>query len=63
MTDDADYVTLMPAVAYQKFCVAVMKYSRHDDGYSIFRCSQDLPHYAAQALAKSWAATMRLEIR
>lgn len=63
MTDDTDYITLMPAVAFKKFCVAVMKYSRPEDGYYVFRCSQELPEAAAHSLARSWAAAMRLEVR
>lgn len=63
MEDEKPFVTVEPAVAFQKFCVEVRKWDRVQDGYIISRCSQALTRVAADALAKSWAAAMKLEIR
>lgn len=56
------YVTVTPAVAHGKFNVSVRK-ELPDGEYFIVRISSALPHIAAEALAKSWAAAMQLEIR
>lgn len=64
MTDeDRDYITVNPAVRYAKFNVVVMKWDQHERQHSIFRISHSMPKAGAEALAKSWAAAMRLEIR
>lgn len=59
---DADYVTLLPAVRYQRWCVTVMRHQGNEE-YVQTRVSQPLKKEAAEALARSWAAASRLEIR
>jgi hypothetical protein len=64
MTDDRDYITLMAAVAHNKFLVVVMRYHKSGDEYIQTRVSHEpLAKPAAEALAQSWAAAMNLEIR
>lgn len=60
---DSDYVTVAPAVEPKKYCVLLMKYHGRDDEYLAVRSSQALPEAAAQALARSWAAALSLEVR
>lgn len=62
MTDDDHYITILPTASHY-FIVVEMKYRRGQDDYIQGRCSVALKHTAAQALAKSWAAAMKLEIR
>lgn len=63
MSDEPDYVTINPAVAAFTYNVCVMRFARADEGYAVFRISQPLNRAAADALAQSWAAAMKLEIR
>lgn len=59
---DADYVTILETVNRHKFLVAVMK-AQPNEEYAQGRMSQPLPRQAAQALARSWAETLKVEIR
>lgn len=61
MTDANAYVTLAPAVGSDRWLVVVMK--QHHDDYIQTRCSEAMKREQADALAKSWAAAMRLEVR
>lgn len=61
MTDANAYVTLSPAIHSDRWLVIVMK--QHHDDYIQTRCSEAMKREAAEALAKSWAAAMRLEVR
>lgn len=60
MTPEPDYITISPIDNYRAL-VMVMHY--HKDDYIQTRVSQPLSLKGAQALAESWAAAMRLEIR
>lgn len=63
MTDDEDYITLLPTDDPRYFMVVEMKYRKGQDDYVQGRYSLRLKAVAAEALAKSWAAAMKLEIR
>lgn len=58
-----DYVTTMQCVNPQRAVVAVMHYDKADDSYRIKKCSEPLSQKGAIALAESWAAALKLEIR
>lgn len=60
---DEDYVTVMACVNPQRALVAVMRYERSGDGYTMKRCSEPLSQRGAAALAQSWAAALGLEVR
>jgi hypothetical protein len=61
--DDSDYVTIVKTQDPFKFLVCVIKYQPRDDDYVQTRVSQPLSAIAAETLAKSWAAALKLEIR
>lgn len=61
--DNQDYVTTMACVNPQRAIVAVMHYDKTQDGYTQRKCSEPLSVRGADALAKSWAAALKLEIR
>lgn len=63
MTDEADYVTVNPAVPHDRWCVVLMKWDHTLQEYVVFRCSDPLKKPAAEALALSWGAASHLEIR
>ena len=63
MGDDVDYVTINPAVAYDKYNVVVMRFDRREDTHVVARISEPLSRPAAESLAKSWAAATQLEVR
>jgi hypothetical protein len=64
MTEEPDYITITPAVKHAQFNVCHMKWVRsNDDGYVTYRVSAALPKAAAEALARSWAAALQVEIR
>ena len=58
-----DYVTTMQCVNPQRAVVAVMHYDKADDSYRIKKCSEPLSQKGAIALAESWAAALKLEVR
>lgn len=60
---DSDYVTINPAVAFNKFNVVVMRYDEKEDTHYVQRISQALTRPQAEALQQSWAAACRLEVR
>lgn len=60
--DNPAFVTLMPAT-HDRQCVAIMTWNYSDHEYTIRKCSQALQRNAAESLARSWAAAMKLEIR
>lgn len=62
MSEGDRYVTVTPAVPAKKFNVCVMR-EQHDGEYLIQRISAAMPQTNADALAKSWAVAMQLEIR
>lgn len=62
MTDNADYVTILETLDSHKFLVVVMKWHA-DDEYTQGRVSAALNRQAAQALARSWATTLGVEVR
>lgn len=62
MTDD-HYITVLPTSNHYYFIVVEMRYRRGADDYIQGRCSMPLKGEAAKALAESWAAAMKLEIR
>lgn len=58
-----DYITLLPTVHFNRWIVAIMRCAPGDE-YVVGRMSQTpLKRDAAEALAKSWAAASRLEVR
>lgn len=63
MSDEPDYVTVNPAVASGRFNVVIMRYKSVEDGYVVGRISDPLKREHAEALAQSWAAAAKLEIR
>lgn len=58
-----DYVTTMQCVNPQRAIVAVMHYDKTDDSYKMKKCSEPLSQKGAIALADSWAAALKLEVR
>lgn len=62
MAADEDYITIVPAVAHHKFNVCLMKIDARGEYYAM-RVSERLNETAAKALAESWAAATKLEIR
>ena len=63
MTAGDRYITVTPAVQPTfKFNVSI-RAEQHDGEYVVTRISEPLPHFAAKALAESWAAALHLEIR
>lgn len=64
MADEPDYVTVLPhAKDPYRACVAVMRYHAHSDSYDIHKCSEAMKVKEAEALAESWAAALKVEIR
>lgn len=63
MTEEADYITVNPAVAFGRYNTVVMRWDHTLHEYIVFRISQPLTALAATALAHSWATATRLEIR
>lgn len=61
--EESDYITINPAVASYRYNVVVMKWDHTLQEYVVFRCSQAISDSAAKALARSWAAATKLEIR
>jgi len=61
--DEPDYVTVNPAMPFRKFNAVVMRFDHTQQEYVVFRISEALPETAAKALASSWAAAMRVEVR
>lgn len=61
--DNADYITRLATASIHRQIVAVMKYDKPGDAYTISKCSAALSIRAAESLADSWAAALRLEIR
>lgn len=63
--DNSDYITLLPV--WRKtdyFVVCVMKYHPQTDEYIQTKIApQPLNRVAAEALAKHWGESMKLEIR
>lgn len=60
---EPDYITVNVAVDPHKFNTVLMVWDDRQQEYSVGRCSQALPKTAALALALSWAAVKKLEIR
>lgn len=60
---EPDYITVAGTADPHKFLVMIMKYHQRDDQYIAGRVSQALSEVAARALARGWAATLKLEIR
>lgn len=61
--EDRDYVTVMRTRDPYKFLAAIIRYHRETDDYWPSKCSNLLKEEAAQALARSWAAALGLEVR
>lgn len=61
--DNNDYITLLATISPHKQIVAVMHYSKSQDSYQIHKCSEPLSTRGAAALAESWAAALKVEIR
>lgn len=61
--DENDYITLLACTNPQRAIVAVMHYNRSMDSYMPGRMSDALSLRAAHALAESWAAATKMEIR
>jgi hypothetical protein len=57
-----DYVTILPAI-HDKACVAIMRWGYTDKEYVIHKCSRAITKVAAESLARSWAAALKVEIR
>lgn len=62
-TEETDYVTTLQCVNPQRALVAVMHYDKADDSYKVKKCSEPLSQKGAIALAESWAAALKLEVR
>jgi hypothetical protein len=64
MTQEPDFVTVLPTNNPRLFLVAVMTYQAHEDEYVAKKYSQQaLPKVAAASLAQSWAAAIGVEVR
>lgn len=63
MESNPDYITINPTVDEHKHNVVLMRFSAAADSYQVLRCSAPLPLNAAQALAASWSAATKAEIR
>lgn len=60
---DSDYVTVLACTNPQRALVCVMHYDKAQDSYVLGRMSDALAVRAARALAESWAAALKLEVR
>lgn len=60
---EADYVTVNPAVAHDRYNAVLMRWDYTQHEYVVSRISEPLKKIAAEALAKSWAAACRVEVR
>lgn len=60
---DVDFVTVEHTADPHKFLVVVMRYRKAHDDYHQAQISHPLSTTAATALAQSWAAALRLEVR
>jgi hypothetical protein len=58
-----DYVTVLACTNPQRGIVAVMHWRKDQDSYVLGKVSEALSLRGAQALADSWAAALKLEIR
>lgn len=63
MMDEASYVTVNPAVAFNRFNTVVMKWDHTEQEYHVFRISEPMKQAHAESLAKMWAAAMGVEVR
>lgn len=61
--DDADYVTVAPAVDPRRACAVLMRYQPATDDYQMVKCSVRLTPTMAERVARAWAASLRLEFR
>lgn len=61
--DNPDYITLLACINPHRAMVAVMTYDKPDDSYRGKKYSAVLSLRSAAALAESWAAALKLEIR
>lgn len=61
--NNEDYITLLPTVNTSRALVVIQHYDRANDTWVQKKCSDALSTRAAHALAESWAAAMKLEIR
>lgn len=60
---DSDYVTVLACTNPQRALVCVMHYDRAQDSYVLGKMSDALAVRSAKALAESWAAALKLEVR
>lgn len=60
---ETDYITLLACTNPRRALVAWMVYDKPSDSYTMKKCSDALSLRGAQALADSWAAALKLEIR
>lgn len=61
---EPDYVTVIPAVAPGKFDVVVFRWDGRIGEHVIYRSTQEpLSKAAADSLAQSWAAALRIEVQ
>lgn len=58
-----DYITLLPTVNSGRALVVIMTYDKPGDTWRQRKCSDALALRAAQALAESWSAATKLEVR
>jgi hypothetical protein len=63
METNPDFIAVLPTNNPTRFIVAVMTFHAHDDEYVIKKCSHGMKRQAADALAKSWAGAIGVEIR
>lgn len=65
MEINPDYVTILPAFPSRReqFLVAVRTYSAPVDDYITRRLSSPLRREAADSLAQSWAAALKVDVR
>lgn len=60
---EADYVTVNPAVMPDRYNAVLMHWDDRQQEFVVGKISEPLKKVAADALAQSWAAACRVEVR